>query len=967
MGSTQRLILLVIAGLAAATLPALIWLVMNQDKETEPRSDEPGVQAPIPAAADVLEQRKQAQTIERSDLEVSVPGADLLRIQSLTREPGEGAVAQGMTLDLTALWTARCGQLGREIEDLWTRLPEDCETIHAEAADVHTGLTGTDGKPLVLAATPVTLTRGAGGLGIRVIKALPDDTSLVLDLERVARTGNVHLTATAGGPWPIATPWLPKGWSMRFGRLDLMGTAGLVLQGLHIFDGAGTEVFRAEKITVDAEGTVPAALLRDGLPGRSIGAERGVNMKAEAVALRWPDALALPTLEELEPLAGAGSAWLQATSLVRGSGVPLKLEGVSVERDGRALATVGALDIIEGPALAARDISLKPGILGISAKGPELQIGVDPYGVTEWRVTGLEVSIKPGPTDLMRITVWGSGMVTRLKAMLKRPVEGEGEGQAEPAATPGDLLPDTRPLRDLLDNQRVFCEGCALALAAGPVDLAFKSVKASATWQHASELSLRFEAGGVEGSEDLSGPFVLTADLDSAGRPAKLGARLGGEKISSLLRRAVPAQALKEGAMELDIAWTRSDHGAIFGGWLKGTNLLVEHRWVAGWPVRIPALRVAVEGLWDEKADRVELSVSRAELGQVWGRGSLKIGRLSGVRTYAVEIDFPEQDCGKLFKAIPGELVPHLSSAVFQGSLWFRGAFNVDLEDIRKTIKVDLSGDWDRCRAVTLGPKVNVDALNRDDFVHHVVVKGEDLGIVVGPGTGDFTQLHRIPKFVQAAAWGTEDLAFFKHQGFKLSLIRRALILLFERGYFAYGGSTVSQQLVKNLFLYRSKTASRKLEEAIITWHMERTLTKERILELYLNCIEFGPKIWGLKRAARTYFGKRPDELSPLEGAFIMANKPDPPYGYYMYRRGKVNDRWKKKLKRVMDRLHFQMGVISGSQYEAESHFEPRFRVVGGEKPPEGEPPIEGEPPVEGEGTAPEEAPPAADDGTVQL
>jgi hypothetical protein len=956
------MILLVVAGLAAATLPALVWLVMHQDPATESQPEESAGAAPIPAVADVLEQRIQSRTIERTDLEVSVPGADLLRIRRLTRAPGEGAVAEGLTLDLTALWTARRGQLGREIEDLWSRLPEDCETIHAEAAEVHTGLAGVDGAPLVLAATPVTLTRGAGGLGIRVIHALPDETSLILDLERVLRTGNVHLTATAGGPWPIATPWLPKGWSLRFGRLDLMGTAGLVLQGLHVMDAEGTEVLRAEKITVDAEGTVPVGLLRDGLPGRSIGAERGVNLKAEALALRWPQALQLPLLEELRPLAGAGAAWIDATSLVRGSGVPLKLEGISVKRDDRAFAEVGALDLIEGPALVARELSLKPGILGLSAAGPELRIGVDPYGVTEWRMTGLEVSIKPGPADLMRITVWGSGVVTRLKAMLKRPVE--GEAASGPAPAPGDLLPDMRPLRDLLDNQRLFCDGCALALSAGPVDLAFKSVEASATWKHASELSLRFEAGGVEGSDDLSGPFVLSAELDSAGRPAKLGARLGGEKISSLLRRAVPGQALKEGAMELDIAWTRSEHGAIFGGWVKGTNLLVEHRWVAGWPVRVPSLHVAVEGLWDEKADRLEVSISRAELGQVWGRGSLKIGRLSGVRTYEVDLDFPEQDCGKLFKAIPRELVPHLSSAVFQGSLWFRAAFTVDLEDIRKTIKVDLSGDWERCRAITLGPKVNVDALNRDDFVHRVVVKGEDLEIVVGPGTGDFTQLHRIPKFVQAAAWGTEDLAFYKHQGFKLSLIRRALILLFERGYFAYGGSTVSQQLVKNLFLYRAKTASRKLEEAVITWHMERTLTKERILELYLNCIEFGPKIWGLKRAARTYFGKRPDQLSPLEGAFIMANKPDPPYGYYMYRRGKVNDRWKKKLKRVMDRLHFQMGVISASQYEAESHFEPRFRVVGGEKPLDGALPVEGEPVEEGPA---EEAPPAADDGTVQL
>jgi hypothetical protein len=963
MGSTQRFILLVIAGLSAATLPALAWLVLHQDGPPGGQEEEPASEGPRRTVADVLEQRNQSRTVERTDLTVAVTGATLLKIERLTRAPGEGAVAEGMTLDLATLWTTRRGQLGREIDDLWSRLPEDCDTIRGPAT-VAVGLDGPGGVPLVMAAAPVTLTRGAGGLGIQVFHELAGGASVVLDLERVARTGNVHLTATAGGPWSVAPSWLPKGWSLRFGRLDLMGNAGLVLQGLHVLGGDGEEVFRADKITVEAEGNVPAALLRDGMPGRSVGAERGLSVKAEGLALRWPEALDLPLLEELRPLAGAGTGWLSAASLVRGTNVPLALEGVALERGGRTVARVAALDVIEGPALALRDVALNAGILGISAEGPEVRVGVDPYGVVEWRLTGLSAHIKPGPADLMRITVWGSGVVARLKSLLKRP--GEEEAPTPAPRSVGDLLPDTRPLRDLLDNQRVFCEGCALSLAAGPVDLAFKGVKMTATWEHASELSLRFEAGGVEGTDDLSGPFVLSADLDSEGRPAKLGARLGGEKISALLRRAVPAHALREGAMELDISWTRSERGAIFGGWLRGTDLLIEHRWIAGWPVRIPALRVAVEGLWDEKADRLELSVSRAEIGQVWGRGSLNVGRVSGVRTYELTLDFPEQDCGKLFRAIPRELVPHLSDAVFQGSLWFRGAFSVDLEDVRKTIKVDLSGDWERCRAVTLGPNVNVDALNREDFVHRVVVKGEDLGIVVGPGTGDFTELYRIPKYVQAAAWGTEDLAFFKHKGFKLSLIRRALILLFERGYFAYGGSTVSQQLVKNLFLYRAKTASRKLEEAVITWHMERTLSKERILELYLNCIEFGPKIWGIKRAARTYFGKRPEELSPLEGAFIMANKPDPPYGYYMYRRGQVNDRWKKKLKRVMDRLHFQMGVISAAQYAAESHLEPRFRVVGGEKPGEEVPPPEGEPLPDAD-ELPDEPPAAMDGETVNL
>ncbi len=948
MKGTQRIFLMVIVGLTAAALPALLWLMLHQDGPPGPEA--PAPLPAVPDAADILEQRTQASVVERTDIKVVVPGECLLRIERLTRRPGEAAVAEGLRLDLPALWTDHRGKLGRKMEGFWSRLPDDCDTLRASAATVITGLSHPDGTPLVLESVPVTLTRGSGVLGIRVQKDLADGASMVVELERVSLTGNIHLTAIVGGPLPISIPWLPAAWSLRFGRLDLMGTSGLMVQGLHVLDATGLEVLRIDKLTVEADGAVPTGLLRDGLPGAAIGSARGVQLVAAEVGLRWPEAARLPLLAELEPLAVAGAAWVTSVRLTRALDAPLHLDDVAISREDRTIAKAASVDLVEGPALVFRTATLTPGIIGFSAEAPEIHVDVDSYGIMEWRMDGLSASIKPGPMDLMKATVWGTATLSKFKAILARPDE---EEITPAAASIKDLSPDLRPLRDFLEGHKIRCEGCALAVVAGPVDMAFKGVTASVGWEHASELTLGFEAGGVEGTDDLAGPFSLSAALDAGGALARLQARLGGEKISALIRRAVPGRALREGRLEIDLAWSASDLGAVFGGWLRGTDLVLEHPRIAGWPVRVPAARVEVDGLWDEKADRLKISVPRLELGQVWGRGSLEVGRLSAVRTFTAEVDFPEQDCGQLFAAIPKELVPHLAEAVFQGSLWFRGAFKVDLEDIRKTIKLDLSGDWDRCRAVSFGPTVNVDALKRDDFVHRVVVKGEDLGVVVGPGTDAFTQLHRIPKYVQAAAWGTEDLAFFKHHGFKLSLIRRAVILLLERGYFAYGGSTVSQQLVKNLFLYRAKTLSRKLEEAIITWHMEKTLSKDRILELYLNCIEFGPKIWGIKRAAKIYFGKRPDQLSPLEGAFIMANKPDPPYGYYMYRRGKVNDRWKKKLGRVMDRLHFQMGVINAAQYKAESNLEPRFRRPGSDEPP-------AEPPPAVDREEPEEPPPAA-------
>ncbi len=200
--------------------------------------------------------------------------------------------------------------------------------------------------------------------------------------------------------------------------------------------------------------------------------------------------------------------------------------------------------------------------------------------------------------------------------------------------------------------------------------------------------------------------------------------------------------------------------------------------------------------------------------------------------------------------------------------------------------------------------------------------------MLIGENPVGFIHLDQIPKVVQAAAYGTEDLAFFRHNGFRLGLIRRAIILYLERGYYAYGGSTISQQLVKNLYLTRTKTISRKFEEAVIVWKMEKEVSKERIFELYLNCIEYGPRIWGIAKAARTYFGKHPTQLHGMEAAFIMGLKPDPGYGYLQFRRGRLNKHWRKNLERVVKRL-LDMGAISAEKYDLYMRSRLIFKIPG--------------------------------------
>jgi len=236
---------------------------------------------------------------------------------------------------------------------------------------------------------------------------------------------------------------------------------------------------------------------------------------------------------------------------------------------------------------------------------------------------------------------------------------------------------------------------------------------------------------------------------------------------------------------------------------------------------------------------------------------------------------------------------------------------------------------------------------------------------------------------VWQAALATEDMGFFKHSGFKLGLIKRAIVLNLDKGWYVYGGSTISQQLVKNLFLSREKTLSRKLEEAIIVWQMERRLTKERMLELYVNCIEYGKRIYGIKAAAKAYFNKEVQDLTPLEGAFLMATKPAPTYAYGVYEKRQFNKWWVERMRGILVRLWKEMNVLTEAQVMEAAPYLPLFwypvegvfaypAVDASVLVPEGMPKeLPKEPPAPTEAapgqagapvpaTAPREAPPAA-------
>lgn len=170
-----------------------------------------------------------------------------------------------------------------------------------------------------------------------------------------------------------------------------------------------------------------------------------------------------------------------------------------------------------------------------------------------------------------------------------------------------------------------------------------------------------------------------------------------------------------------------------------------------------------------------------------------------------------------------------------------------------------------------------------------------------------------------AAKWAivlSEDWAFYQHDGIDVEQIKVALNEMMEEKRFR-GASTITQQMVKNVYLSEDRTVWRKLHEIILAQKVERVLTKSRILEIYLNVIEFGPGIYGIRNASYHYFRKHPSELGPKESAFLAMLLPSPKRYYISYKNKKLTPFARKRINDILSKM--KMGkVISPDEFESQ-------------------------------------------------
>ena len=172
------------------------------------------------------------------------------------------------------------------------------------------------------------------------------------------------------------------------------------------------------------------------------------------------------------------------------------------------------------------------------------------------------------------------------------------------------------------------------------------------------------------------------------------------------------------------------------------------------------------------------------------------------------------------------------------------------------------------------------------------------------PKDANYAKLREISTHARDAVVVSEDGAFYAHHGFDWDELQKSVKKDLNEGEFARGGSTLTQQLAKNVYLSPEKSIYRKIKEAMITVELERTLTKDEILEKYLNVVEFGQNLYGIKPAAQFYFKKSPSELTPAEGAFLAFLLPNPKKYSQSFRQKRLTKFAGRQTRVIVDRLY---------------------------------------------------------------
>lgn len=266
-----------------------------------------------------------------------------------------------------------------------------------------------------------------------------------------------------------------------------------------------------------------------------------------------------------------------------------------------------------------------------------------------------------------------------------------------------------------------------------------------------------------------------------------------------------------------------------------------------------------------------------------------------------------ERDCAAepLFASLPADLFQSLPKMKIEGKMGFNCLFDCNFGEI-DSLKFDFNL-INQNRSIHISEGLGEITRFNEAFEYTFYDHGEPIRtLIVGPENPYFCPSNAIPNLMKQAILASEDGAFFVHNGFCKSAMQSALVDDLKAGKMRRGGSTITMQLVKNLFLSRKKVLSRKFEEMLLVWLIEdqHLISKDRMFEIYVNIIEWAPGIIGLGEASQFYFHKKPSELTMPECIYLATLIRSPKhYASTLNNDGSITDTKRAELEFVADRM----------------------------------------------------------------
>jgi hypothetical protein len=454
-----------------------------------------------------------------------------------------------------------------------------------------------------------------------------------------------------------------------------------------------------------------------------------------------------------------------------------------------------------------------------------------------------------------------------------------------------------------LGNVRLGIRHGSEALNIGPakvvVERDARAVKASITsgeGEHAPPLRFDVAVPLGEGAVDLGMAGEGAVDLGMAGGPLSLSA-LGVKEGDMGLEAVDRAEVEVNGRARLE-----SDGSSVrVSGQARLSDLSVKEPRLSSEVVR--GLKLGLGGEVDAALDGSHLRFTDVDVdvGKVKALASGELDRSEGHAKGKLHLEIPLAACSDMLSSVPPGLVPLLAGLEMSGTFAFSGDVSFDTRHPKQTrVTWDVANG---CKITRVPVNLATERFARPWVRTVLGAGGIPTTIESGPGTPTWVPFYDISPYVATSVVVCEDANFWVHGGFNQKSIQDSIRDNLTAGRFVRGGSTVTMQLAKNLYLRREKTVSRKLQEAVLTLLLEQTLTKEQILELYLNVIEFAPGVYGIGPAALHYFKSRPRDLSLGQALYLISVLPNPKFSHFKPD-GSLGEKWTEYLRHLMEIAH---------------------------------------------------------------